>query len=248
MGKNNSNITKENNAAKGSDNKKGIHEGHRERMRKRFREANGFDGFEEHQILELLLFYAIPRRDTNEMAHILINRFGSIAGVMDADYDELTELSFINENAATLLKILPSLISVYYNSYSSGILYDNSEKMKNLFKPFFAGLNHEEFRVACFDPKLELLANERICAGGPTSSKVDMRRLMSIVIKSNATSVAIAHNHPKGDPVPSAADIMATKEIDAAMNSIDVALLDHIIVGERRTLSMKDTLYMNFLN
>lgn len=251
MSENKSNISKENisesKAAK-STKDKGLHEGHRERLRKRFREAESFDGFEEHQILELLLFYVIPRRDTNEMAHKLINRFGSLARVMDASYEELMEFSFINENAAVLLKFMPSLISVYHNSGSIGKIYDNSKKLEELFKPCFAGLNHEEFRVACFSPKLELLTNERICEGGPTESKVDIRKLMEIAIKSNAAFIAVAHNHPKGDPTPSTVDIRVTKCIKEAMNAVDITLIDHIIVGERKTFSMSNTVHMSFLN
>ena len=267
MDKNNSNITESNtskknnsksnksksntpksNVSESADNKKGLHDGHRERMRKRFREAKGFDGFEEHQILEMILFYAIPRRDTNEMAHLLINRFGNIAKVMNASYDELMEFSFINENAATLLKMLPSLISVYYNANSSGIIYDDTQKMHKLFEPYFAGLDHEELRVACFTPELELITNECVCSGTLTEASVDIRKLMAIVIKSNSSNIVIAHNHPKGDPTPSPQDIRLTKDITKAMKTIGVTLLDHVIVGERRTISLKDTPYMSFLN
>ena len=237
-----------NNAKSGisSDDKKDIHEGHRKRMRRRFIESDGFKGFEEHQVLELILFYSIPRRDTNDYAHMLIDKFGSLAKVVDASYESLTELSFVNENTAVLLKMLPAFMSVYHKSSNKKESYNNTEKLIGLFKSDFAGSTHEEFRIACFNVNLELICDELISSGSPTGSSVDMRKLMEIVVKSNAVSIAVAHNHPNGDPTPSNSDISVTRQIDTLTKGIGVSLLDHIIVGENQSISLRNKGYITF--
>ncbi len=224
--------------------KNNLHDGHRARLRERFR-TNGFNGFNDHQIIELLLFYCCPRKDTNELAHILINRFGGIAGIFDAEYEELISVSGISENAATLFKIIPKVLPVYYNSRSNGETYDDFDKLKELFRPYFVGLKHEEFRIACFDNKLRILKNVLISAGGPSSTPMELRKITEEVIRSNAAALAIAHNHPKGVPSPSAADAAVTRTINDAMKAIDIKLLDHIIAGESSVVSMRELAYIN---
>ena len=222
----------------------GFHEGHRERLKKRFREANGFNGFEEHQILELLLFYSIPRIDTNEIAHMLLNKFGSLAGVFDADYDELVKMKYITDNTATLLKMIPRFTSVYYNSKNKDTIYKDDKLMKDLFKAHLVGLDHEELWIACFTGKLELITCEIVSKGVVNGASVNMRKLMEITLKANAASVAIAHNHPKGESRPSNDDIATTRTIKSTMESIGVQLLDHIIIGENDTHSLRISPYM----
>ena len=226
------------------NNNVNLHDGHRARMRKRFRET-GFDGFEEYQIIELLLFYTCPRKDTNELAHTLINKFGSLAGIFDASYEDLTSISGVSENTAILFKIIPKCLPVYYNSRSDGMVYDNSDKLKNLFKPYFVGLTHEEFRIACFDNNLHLLSNILISTGGPSSSPFDMRKIAEEIFRTKASSVAVAHNHPKGIPNPSADDVCSTRFINQTLKALGVSLLDHIIIGERSDASIRQLGYMN---
>lgn len=238
---------KSNGSAKNPRPKKdpeGLHEGHRERLKKRFREANSFEGFEEHQILELLLFYSIPRIDTNEIAHILLNKFGSLSGVFDADYDELIKMKYITENTATLLKMIPRFTSVYYNSKNKDTIYQNNELLQDLFKAHLVGLDHEEFWVACFTGKLELITCELVSKGVVNGASVNMRKLMEITLKANAVSISVAHNHPKGEARPSNDDIATTRMIKSTMESIGVQLLDHIIIGENDTHSLRISPYM----
>lgn len=225
----------------------GLHKGHRNRMKKRFIEA-GFTGFTEHQIVELMLFYAYPMVDTNEKAHKLINKFGNIAGILDASYDDLTQDDLLTENAATMFKVILSIIPIYYNSKNSESMYDNLDKLKSLFEPYFIGLDHEEFRVACFDAKLRLNACILVNKGGPTGSYVDMRGLTEAVLKAKATSIAVAHNHPKASPLPSPDDIQVTQLINTVMSSIGIRFLDHIIVGENKTISMRERAFINFFD
>lgn len=231
-------------AAKPKKDPEGLHEGHRERLKKRFREANSFDGFEEHQILELLLFYSIPRIDTNEIAHTLLNRFGSLSDVFDADYNELIKMKYITENTATMLKMIPRLMSVYYKSKNENTVYSDNKLLKELFRSHLTGLDHEEFWIACFNGKLELISCELVSSGVVNGATVHMRKLMEIVIKTNAVSIAVAHNHPKGNAIPSNEDIAITRDIKSNMERIEVSLLDHIIVGENDIGSLRFSPYM----
>lgn len=228
-------------------NNTNVHEGHRERMRMRFRETGSFDGFSEHEILEMMLFYACPRRNTNEIAHDLINRFGNIAGVVEAEYDDLIKVKYITENAATLFKIITKFMPVYYNSKNSGMIYDKTYKLIDLFEPYFIGLAHEEFRVAYFNNKLALIKNIALDSGDPSGTSVNIRKLVETALRENATSVAIAHNHPKTSSKPSNADINTTQKIIDVLRPINISFLDHIIVGEDKTISLRDELYIKYL-
>ena len=219
-------------------NKSNLHEGHRARMRQRFRET-GFDGFTEHEILEMILFYTCPRKDTNELAHTLINKFGSFAGVIDAEYDDLLSTKHITENAATLFKMIPKILPVYYNSRSDGVIFDNIDKVMRMFETYFVGLTHEEFRIACFDNNLRMLSNILISSGTPTASDVNMRIIVKEVLRTNAVSAIICHNHPRCDTIASYEDREATKSISHVLHQLDVTLTDHLIVTEERTISMR---------
>lgn len=229
-------------------NNANVHDGHRERMRLRFRETGSFDGFSEHEIIEMLLFYTHPRRNTNEIAHELINRFGSIAGIIEAEYDDLIKVKYITDGAATLFKMLPKFLPVYYNSKNNGMIYDNSQKLIALFEPYFVGLAHEEFRAAYFDNKLALIRNVALDSGDTSGTAVNIRKLVEIALRENAATVAIAHNHPKTASKPSSGDFNTTQQIIDVLKPMKIDFLDHVIVGEDKTISLRDDAYIKFLN
>ncbi len=224
-----------------------LHEGHRAKMKARLLET-GYAGFSDHQIVEMMLFYVYARADTNEIAHRLINHYGSLAGLFDASYDDLIENGHLPPNAAFLFKMIPGLISVYHDSKCHREVFDNVEKLKKLFEPYFASLDHEELRVACFDAQLRLNSCLVVNSGTLNRSNVDMRKLAEIAINSKATSIAVSHNHPKASPMPSPDDILATKLIGETMNNLGIKLLDHVIVGENRTISMRETAFIKFFD
>lgn len=224
-----------------------VHDGHRERMRKRFRETGSFEGFSEHEIIEMLLFYTHPRRNTNEIAHELMNRFGSIAGIIEAEYDDLIQVKYITDGAATLFKMIPKFLPIYYNSKNNGMIYNTSPKLIALFEPYFVGLAHEEFRAAYFDNKLALIKNVALDSGDTSGSSVNIRKLVEIALRENAATVAIAHNHPKTSAKPSPADINTTRDIIDVLKLMKIDFLDHIIVGEDSTISFRDRSYIKFL-
>ncbi len=223
-----------------TENKKeNPHENHRERMRKRFRE-NGFNGFDDHQIIELLLFYTCPRKDTNVLAHTLINRFGSIAGILDASYEDLISIKGISENSATLFKIIPKMLSVYYNSRSDGMVYDNFQKLKELFTPHFVGLTHEEFRLACFNNNLQVVSNILISAGAPSFTYINARKIVEEAFRVKSDYVVLAHNHPNGSPAPSIDDVNTTRSLNRSLKALGINLLDHVIIGKNSSASMRE--------
>lgn len=235
------------NSGASAANNENIHEGHRAKVKARFLET-GFTGFSEHQIVELMLFYVYAQADTNEIAHRLINHYGSLAAIFDATYEDLMENGKLPARAAFLFKMVPALITVYHDSKNRLKTYDNIEKLKRLFEPYFIGLDHEEFRVACFDTSLRLNACLLISKGGFTSSDVDMRRIVEAAINSKASNIAIAHNHPGAQPLPSPDDLRITKLIKSTMSSIGINLLDHIIIGENRTLSMRESAFIKIFD
>ncbi|MCL2053090.1 MAG: hypothetical protein FWG90_01435 [Oscillospiraceae bacterium] len=222
-----------------SDGQENLNAGHRQRMRKRFLKS-GFTDFEPHQIIEMLLFYTCPRKDTNKLAHTVLNRFGSIAGVFEADADELAALPGISENAAVLFKMIPECAAVYFSARSEKITYDNTKKLKALFTPCFIGQTREKLYFACFDNDLRLIENIVVSSGTAFASEINVRKIIETAIKSNATLAALAHNHPNGLPTPSSEDNRATRIINYMLKAIGVKLLDHIIVGANQSISMRD--------
>ncbi|MGN0665628.1 MAG: RadC family protein [Huintestinicola sp.] len=218
---------------------KNLNAGHRGRMREKFL-ASGFDGFAPHEIIEMLLYYTVPRKDTNKTAHELINRFGSVAGVFNADIEQLTSVTDVSENAAVLFKMIPKILPVYYSDMSKGISYNDTTKLKELFRPYFVGVSKEIFYIACFDNNLKLISVDRISEGAPGTVDIRLRRVVECVIRSGCTMAALAHNHPCGSPKPSNEDISVTRRIGTCLSDVDVKLMDHIIAGEGSAYSMRD--------
>lgn len=135
----------------------GLHDGHRQRLLQRFL-REGLDGFDEHNILELLLFYAIPRKDTNELAHRLMDDFGSLAGVLDASAQELQQVEGVGENTAGFLKLLPELTRVYYSQKQQDLCLASTEQAGRFLLPRFIGRQEETVLLTCLDGKCRVLS------------------------------------------------------------------------------------------
>lgn len=221
------------------DKRRKTEKGHRSRVKARFLKS-GLEGFAPHEVLELLLFYTLPQRDTKQIAHELINRFGSVAGVFDAEISELTKTEFITENTAVLFKLIPQLVNVYYSESSKGISYTNTAMLSEMFRPYFVGAGTEKFLLACFDGDLRIISVTEISRGTSAYTSIEMRKIMNEVLRSGCTMAAIAHNHPGGSPKPSDEDIGVTRHINSLLKAVDVQLMDHIIVGGSKTYSMRD--------
>lgn len=223
----------------------GVHDGHRERLRARFLKQ-GLSGFEEHTALELLLFYARPRCDTNEIAHALIKQFGSFAGVLDAPVEELAKVKGMGEGGAVLLKMIPELGAYYLNSRAQpGDILNSTDKAGAYFIPRFFGKQSEEFHVAALDDKRKVLRCVCISEAGIVNAvTVSVRRIVAEAVAANATGVILAHNHPGGVALPSSNDHAVTQQAQQALQLINVQLVDHIIVADGDFVSMADSGYL----
>ena len=208
----------------------GLHDGHRQRLLQRFL-REGLDGFDEHNILELLLFYAIPRKDTNELAHRLMDDFGSLAGVLDASAQELQQVEGVGENTAGFLKLLPDLCLA------------STEQAGRFLLPRYIGRQEETVLLTCLDGKCRVLSCTVLHKGSLNSSEVNVRKLLTAALKHNAAAVILAHNHPGGVALPSPEDLSTTARIKAALEAADIRLLDHIIVADHDFVSLADSGY-----
>lgn len=218
-----------------------MHEGHRDRLRARFL-RDGLDTFEPHNVLELLLFYAIPRKDTNELAHSLIQKFGSVAGVLDASRDELMEVKGISENAACFLKLMTPLFR-YYNAdkVDHRFMATTTEAAGSYLMDRYVGFTEEMVSLLCMDNVCRVIGFEVLGKGGVNAVGFSSRRVMEAVLHNHATSVILCHNHPGGLALPSDQDVRATIRIKRLLDTVGVRLLDHIILVDNDYISMADT-------
>lgn len=200
---------------------------------------DGLDSFEEHQVLELLLFYAIPLRDTNQIAHDLINRFGSFANVLEAPPEELMEVDYVGENAVTLIKMVTELSRRYAMSCAQrNVQLTTIEECGAYLLPRFYALQRETVYLLCMDSKCQVISCEKVGEGSVNSAGVSTRTIVEKALKANAVSAILAHNHPGGLAIPSREDIMTTRRVARALDAVSVRLVDHIIVADDEWVSL----------
>lgn len=217
----------------------GLHNGHRERIKQEFLK-NGFNSnTPEHKMLEMLLFYSIPRKDTNNLAHELINGFGGIKGVLDAAPDALKAVPGVTDNTVTLLK----LIMPFARAYVSEKHFTDSahRKIDNVYEFLldkYLGYNREVFAITSFDSSGKFLGFDVVSDGNIGSVNVPLRDVMEIVIKRNASCIIMSHNHPNGFALPSEEDVAITKMVQGVLDTADARLLDHVIIAGNDYVSM----------
>lgn len=216
---------------------KNVHKGHRQRVRELYL-RDGIDGFNNHQILELLLFYALPQRDTNPLAHKLIDEFGSISAVFDAPVSQLRRIG-LTDNTISLLKLIPDLSRVYNNDKSDyNSKYIDVTTLCDYFKPKFIGRTEEVLYLLLLDKKYKQLYCGIVTKGSLNTTDVPILKILESAVTYNASYVVIAHNHPTGVALPSPDDIKTTKMLYDALNLINRPLIDHIIVSEDDQISL----------
>lgn len=215
-----------------------IHDGHRERLRKRFREE-GLDGFSEIQALELALFYPISRKDTNPIAHELLNHFGSLAQVLEAPVEELQKVPGVGENTAVFLRLITEFGRRYMVSRASQTkILTTLEQCAGYMLPYFYGRRVETVYLLCLDAKCKVLCCKEVAEGSVNSAGISVRKVVETALGANATSVVLAHNHPSGVALPSGEDIQTTRRIAAALAAVEIQLVDHIVVADDDYVSM----------
>lgn len=224
----------------------GVHDGHREKMRSRFR-SGGIDHFADHEALELMLYYAIPRINTNEIAHRLIDRYGSLQAVLDAPIEDLQKVSGVGEAAATLIHLFPAVVrKAGVEDAGRELVLNSTQAAGDYLLHCFAGEKVEVVYLLCIDRKGKLLAAKRMAEGGIASAELNVRKLVEHALLTGATSAILSHNHPSGVALPSDEDYTATQQVYNALNTISVRLLDHIIVADGDYVSMADSGFLRF--
>ena len=215
-----------------------IHSGHRDRLRSRFL-REGLDNFEEVNALELLLFYCIPRKDTNELAHALLSHFGSFHQVLDATPEELMAVPGIGEGTATFLPLISAACRYYRVNQANDVsALDTIEKCGDFLVNYFHSRKNETVILLCLDAKCKKIVCRELGEGSVNSASISVRRVVEIALGVKATFVVLAHNHPSGVAVPSAEDVQTTKMIARSLNAVGISLTDHIVVADDDYVSM----------
>ncbi len=220
---------------------KNIHHGHRKRMKEAML-SHGIEGLNDHQVMELLLFYGISNGDTNPIAHRLVERFGSLKGALEADYKELLQVKGVGENSASLIKFVQQLSRRYLQDAYSGeneVCFPDTDSLRRYYEAVFLGVRAEQVRAMLVDDELYMIKEQIILEGTVSKVELSTRKIADFVVKNNCNRLILAHNHPNGVALPSKEDILVTKELNNVLNMLDISLLDHIIVGRTGSLSMR---------
>ena len=218
-----------------------IHEGHRQRLKKRFL-MEGMEHFEDHEVLELMLYYTIPRKDTNAIAHNLLNHFGSLPQVMEAPVSELTKVADVGENAVVFLTALNAFCRYYQVSRgNTQVILQTIEDCGDYLQPFFYGRRNETVYLLCLDAKCKVLSCKEVGEGSVNSAAVPIRRIVEMALGANATAVVLAHNHPSGMAIPSGEDQLTTRRLAVALSAVDIELVDHLVVADDDYVSMRQS-------
>lgn len=216
---------------------KHAHYGHRQRLKKKYLQQ-GIESLEDHEVLEMLLYFAIPYKDTNETAHQLLERYGSLGDVLEADYWDLQQISGIGENSAFLMTFIPQLARRYFKDrWKEKPVFLNTVEMMEYVKTLFVGRSKETFMMLCLNSKNQV--RHEVCLGEGTIGEVIV--FPSVVVehalRHRARSVIFAHNHPGGNLKASASDIDLTKRCMMALKTVNIPVLDHIIVSGEEACS-----------
>lgn len=221
-----------------------FHDGHRARVRQRYIE-DGLDGFKEHEVLEMLLFYCLARKDTNELAHRLLEEFGTLQAVMSATPAQLAKVPGVGSAAGTFLAFIND-----FNRYmqvrkieqqSSALL--TIEACGEYLYPKFLGRRNEVVYMICLDSKCKILGCRLLGEGSVNSAAVPIRRIVELALNLNASTVVLAHNHPSGVALPSTDDVQTTRVLANALQAVDVLLADHMVFSDDEYISMRQSNY-----
>ncbi|HNX99923.1 MAG TPA: DNA repair protein RadC [Oscillospiraceae bacterium] len=220
----------------------GVHDGHRGRMKTRFLE-HGLDNFDDINVLELLLFYALPRCDTNVVAHRLLDRFGSLPGVLEAPAEELARVEGVGDSAAALLRLIPQVSRRYMMEREGTAAHALSDPASAgcFFVPRFLYETDEVVYLACLDSVHRVLSCTEVGRGVVNSAEVSVRKIVELALRQNAAAVILAHNHVNGLAIPSKEDELTTRQLASALNLVGIGLIDHIIVAGGEFVSMADS-------
>ena len=211
---------------------KPLHADHRQRMFDRAM-REGFDHFESHELLEVLLFFSKPRVNTNPTAHALLERYGSVKGVMDTPLEELCVVDGIGPKSSLLLKLIAELMKRYERDcFCDPPSYRSLERIAQHLHPYFVGLNHEKLYVMFFNNRMNLIDCKCVSDGTVNSTDVVLSKISADALRKNAAAVVLAHNHPNGFPTPSQADVDLNLEIRHHLGALGIVLVEHLVFSD----------------
>lgn len=217
---------------------KNPHAGHRERVREKYINNGSLEHFKEHEILEFLLYYCYAQQNTNEIAHRMIKEFGSFSKLVAATPREISKRCNVTERVAILVSLVPHLSKAYLmGKFDSKDFMSNSRLVGEYCISLFVNIRYECFYIICLDTQRRLLRAELVHEGGLDSSAVYPRVIVEAALKNRAACVVLAHNHPGGTLMPSKSDMEVTKRLRAALATVDIELVDHVIVADDKYYS-----------
>ena len=223
------------------------HSGHRQRMKERLLQT-GLEGFNDHEALEMLLYYAVPYRDTNGLGHALVERFGGFDRALDADYADLLRTPGMSPHAATLVTLVGQMAHRYIRrQYAVGTILQTTEQLGNCVMPWFVGKKDESVVLISLDNRSRLLNTTRVFEGSVNSTQFNFRIALRQALQDNATRVVLAHNHPSGFAIPSGADVETTRRFAEVLALVGIRLVDHLIVAQDDYVSMRESLETRYL-
>ena len=226
--------------------KKGLYAGHRARLKQEFL-ARGLDGWPEHKVLELLLCYAIPQGDVNPLAHRLVDRFGDLAGILDAPMEALREIPGMGEHSALMMKLIPQVCGRYLSEVQgvrADEAADHTADYARVFLPYFTGATCERCCMISLDSRQKVVGVDLIGEGSVDQVHLDSRRVLEAALLRKATGIVLAHNHVGAYANPSVADLEMTDELRKLLEKVRITLIDHLIFNGEEYISMRDSGYM----
>ena len=226
--------------------KPNLHAKRRERTRRRFM-RHGLDVFEDHNVLELLLYFAIPRADTNPVGHRLINRFGSLSAVLDAEYDELLKIEGVGPRTAELITLMPQLAARYrqdkFHKEKGSTKLKTVAEIGDFLTTQFMIDKRERVVLLLFDNAMRLLDVIEIDKGSVNSATIDPRKIVDAISAANASACAVAHNHPSGVLIPSVEDTYSTRQLRQLFDQINVRFVEHFLIAEDRWIGLVEYMF-----
>jgi len=213
--------------------------GHRQRLKEKY-ENTRLKGWQDYEILEFILSYSIPRKDTKVLAKSLIEKYKTLSGVLDAEIKDLKTADQISEHSALLIKLFKDISSVYTGQRALGSdVISSPELAISYLGSIMKGNKDEEFYALFLDSSNNLISSKKIHDGVVNKSVIYPRKVVEYALSEKASGVIIAHNHPSGALKPSAEDSKATKAVKDALDTVDISLLDHIIISKNGYFSFK---------
>ena len=228
------------------DKENNSHSGHRNRMRERFEKAGELASFSEHEVVEMLLYPYIPRKNTNELAHALMTRFHSIEEILGAEVEELESVEGISHSTAVSLNFLKKMIAYIFQKNAEKLSYDNKEALYDYIMRGFLWEPREMVRAVLLNGAMDIIKIELVARGDFYRANLDILELVRTALNCKCNYMILAHNHPNDTCMPSNQDILCTCQLIDKLKEYGIVLLDHLVVINHKYMSMKDTMLVDF--